>query len=113
MFPDSNHSPTRRVKSRISVLIAETIGLDFLAPEVGVCGRPGGVLWTPVPKAAIDEDDHSCGAEHYVGPPSAITKHRTVDPKAETPPVQEPAECDFRPSVPASGPSHPVADTAR
>jgi hypothetical protein len=59
VLPGSQDLPAGFPELRVGLSVSALVGLDLLAPEVGVTGGPGRVLGAAVPEAAIDEDCHS------------------------------------------------------
>jgi hypothetical protein len=66
MRPNPHYLPAELTKASIGIRIARTVGFDLGAPESGVLLWPGGVEWTPVPEASIDENGDTRSKEYDV-----------------------------------------------
>lgn len=58
MLPESQHCPPGGSKCVIGVSVSALIGLNLLAPPPGIRLRPSPVLWTAMPKAAVNKNDN-------------------------------------------------------
>lgn len=68
-FPYHYHVPAEGAEGGGGAGVAGAVGVDFIAPEVGVCFGEAVVLAVvvAVPEAAVDKDYRAQAAEHYVG----------------------------------------------
>ena len=68
-LPDYDDVPTEGAEGGGGASVAGAVGVDFRAPEVGVCFGEAVVLAVvvAVPEAAVDKDYRAQAAEHYVG----------------------------------------------
>jgi len=64
--------PARFPELRIGVSVSALVGLDLLAPEVGVASRPGRMVRAAMPKAAVDEDGHPRRGEGDIDAPAFV-----------------------------------------
>lgn len=72
VLPGSQDLPAGFPKLRVGISISALVGLDLLAPEVGIAGGPGRVLGAAMPKAAVNEDCHSRSDESDVYAPAFV-----------------------------------------
>ena len=84
VLPDSDHEPTGGLQPSRGILVAATIGLEFLPPPLSIVPRHGSVLRAQMPEAAVDEHRNSLTGEDDVDP-SAPPVERRVDAVTETP----------------------------
>lgn len=72
MLPNSEDMPARFPELRIGISVSALVGLDLLAPEVGVAGGPGRMVGAAMPVAAVDEDGHPRRGEDDIDAPASI-----------------------------------------
>jgi hypothetical protein len=59
VLPHTEHLPSRVVESSVHVAVTFDVALEFPRPEIAVRPRIGGMFWTAMPKAPIEEDGES------------------------------------------------------
>jgi len=84
VLPGSQDLPASFPELCVGISISALVGLDLLAPEVGVIGGPGRVLGAAVPEAAIDEDCHSRRDESDIHAPPFVGYDGSVHSIAQT-----------------------------
>jgi hypothetical protein len=76
VLPDPHGLPSKLVQPLICINIPGPIGFDFVSPEIGIALRPGSMLRTTMPKAAVNEDCYSGGGEDDIGDASGLRQYR-------------------------------------
>lgn len=66
MFPDSDDSPSQRMKRCVGLFVALSVSGDLAFPPASIRSHVCAMAWTPMPEAAIDKDGHSASRESYV-----------------------------------------------
>lgn len=92
MLPNPHDQPSGLCESRIGVRVATTVRLDLLAPEISILGRPGRMLGTAMPEAAVHEDRYACRSEDDVGSTAFVGQERPVHPVSQASGVQYPPQ---------------------
>lgn len=88
MFPDPNYHPPPISQRRVVPFIPCPVGLDLVAPPIGVGLRRYCMVRAAVPEAAVHLHDDTRGAQHDIGPAG---HSRGVDA------VPQPAAVEFLP----------------
>lgn len=68
MLPNPQHAPAAMAQGARHQPVAFLVGRELFQQERPVVRGQVRVLWTTVPEAAIDKDDHSLLAEREIGP---------------------------------------------
>lgn len=100
VLPDPHGQPTGRDQEFICLPISLNIAFQLGSPVAGVGLGIGGVVGAAMPKAAVDEDGHACGAEDDVGGSTYSVERAGRHTVAEPSSVEEPPKCQFWPGVP-------------
>lgn len=91
MLPDAHHRPAGFAKRCVYPSIPGDVCLELRAPELRVGLRPGRVLRTAMPEAAIDVDGDPLLQEHEVGAGAQVRCRSTVLAVAQPSAEQDPA----------------------
>ena len=85
MLPYTNNQPVTRFETDIRVAIPLLVADKLRSPPIGVGIRPGGMVWTRMPKAAVDEDRNFLPRKDDVDAASLVEVDRSLEPVTKTP----------------------------
>ena len=95
VLPESKHRVTHGLESLGGVYISVSIPSDLGKPEVSAGLRLNEVFRTPMPEAAINEDEQAYARECNVGSASPIERQRLADPEPEAVGMQDRPKLEF------------------
>src|SRR5690606_24786145 len=67
VLPETYDGPPERTEVGVGLAVPRDVAVQLLPPPCTARDRMGGVLWTPMPEAAVDEDGQLGPGEHDVG----------------------------------------------
>jgi len=88
MLPDSDDPPAGLFEASVRVAVAPHVAFDLLTPPRRVALGPRCVVGTPVPEAAVHENDDARPGEDDVCPPAYAGNRRDVHAVAQPSAVQ-------------------------
>jgi hypothetical protein len=92
VLPRSQAHPAESGKSGVCVTVPRLVSQHLLPPVFWIgFGRASAVVRAAVPEAAVDEQCHSGGTEHYVGSTPETFQGRDVDSVAKPSRVEQSA----------------------
>jgi hypothetical protein len=86
--PDSDHIPAHGSETSVGIRVPRAVRLYLLSPKFGITLGPRGVLWTPVPKAAVHENSDAGTGKYDVGNATRLRQQRNVQAIPQAPCVQ-------------------------
>jgi hypothetical protein len=82
VLPETEHCPTGGFQKRVGISVAADVVVKLLSPPLGIRLRPGSVLRTAMPKAAVNEYGYFGADERQVSP-STCRRERPVDAESK------------------------------
>jgi hypothetical protein len=81
VFPNTNHCPTLGFQSLVRIVVALAIAQYLLSPPFGIRLWPSPMNWTPVPKAAIQENSYAPRGECNIRRPLQALQQFQMHPE--------------------------------
>lgn len=79
MRPYADYLPVIGPQPNVCIAIPFLIRQNLGTPELGVLFRPRRVIWTPMPKAPVDEHRNTRSYECNVGHPARLGQDRDLN----------------------------------
>jgi len=99
VLPDPDHLPTVLAENAVGLSVALPVASELLLPPLCIGLRPGAVLRTGVPEAAVDVDGNASGAEDDVGTRADAGHRRAIDSETQAAAVELRADRQLGQSV--------------
>ena len=107
MLPHPDHRPTGFLEVAVGLAIPFDVESQFGCPPDAVSFGQGAVLRTPVPEAAVDEDDDPMPSELKVGAAARQPRERMVNAVPKASRMKDATNRHFRSGVSSALPRHP------
>jgi hypothetical protein len=110
VFPDAYDLPPRPRQAGVGVAVTLSILFDLGPPPVCVRLRPGSMVWTAVPKAAVHEDGDLRPRKHQVCLPPGVGIRSDMQAKPQPHMVQTRSQHNLGLGITGALTTHPDRD---
>jgi hypothetical protein len=84
MLPKTQNSPTLLFELLPKLDVSFFVGINLILPELSILAWHAAVIWTAMPKTAVNEYCDSVGSENDIGPPTIPFDRRAVDAEPQS-----------------------------